>query len=84
VEQEKSNAMIEWMSLKQGFELVEQRRREITAEMDRLEVQRRQGTISEEKYRNQRVEQIGQLAQLTSVESDVKKRLAELLEIIRK
>jgi chromosome segregation ATPase len=84
LEQEKSNAMIEWMSLKQGFEVVEQRRREIAAEMDRLEVQRRRGTISEEKYRNQRVEQIGQLAQLTSVESDVKKRLAELLEIIRK
>ncbi|MFW9965774.1 MAG: hypothetical protein ACFFEA_01340 [Candidatus Thorarchaeota archaeon] len=84
LEQEKSNAMIEWMSLKQGFDLVEQKRREISAEMDRLEVQRRQGSISEEKYRNQRVEQIGYLAQLTTVESDVKRRLAELLEIIRK
>jgi DNA repair exonuclease SbcCD ATPase subunit len=84
LEQEKSNAMIEWMSLKQGFELVEQKRREITAEMDKIEVQRRQSTISEENYRSQRVEQIGQLAQLITVESDVKRRLAELLEIIRK
>ncbi|MFW9799122.1 MAG: hypothetical protein ACFFD9_01685 [Candidatus Thorarchaeota archaeon] len=84
LEQEKSNAMIEWMSLKQGFELVEQRRKEISAEMDRLELQRRQGRISEEEFRSERVGQIGQLAQLTTVESDVKGRLAELLEIIRK
>jgi hypothetical protein len=84
LEQEKSNAMIEWMSLKQGFELVEQKRRGITAEMDKLEVQRRQGAISEESYRGRRVEQIKELAQLSTVESDVKRRLAELLEIIRK
>jgi hypothetical protein len=84
LEQEKSNAMIEWMSLKQGFELVEQKRREITAEMNKIEVQRRQGTITEQNYRSQRVVQIGQLAQLVTVESDVKRRLAELLEIIRK
>ncbi|MFW9863250.1 MAG: hypothetical protein ACFFEX_01735 [Candidatus Thorarchaeota archaeon] len=84
LEQEKSNAMIEWMSLKQGFELVEQKRRKIAGEMDKLEVQRRQGAISEQKYRSQRVEQIKELAQLSTVESDVKRRLAELLEIIRK
>jgi len=84
LEQEKSNAMIEWMSLKQGFELVEHKRREITAEMDKLEVQRRKGAISEEIYRGQRVKQIKELAQLSTVESDVKRRLAELLEIIRK
>jgi len=84
LEQEKSNAMIEWMSLKQGFELVEQKRREIGAEMDRIELQRRQGKISDEAFRTDRVGQIGRLAQLTTVESDVKRRLAELLEIIRK
>ncbi|MFW9802128.1 MAG: hypothetical protein ACFFFC_05725 [Candidatus Thorarchaeota archaeon] len=84
LEQEKSNAMIEWMSLKQGFELVEQKRRKIAGEMDKLEVQRRQGAISEQKYRSHRVEQIKELAQLSTVESDVKRRLAELLEIIRK
>ncbi len=84
LEQEKSNAMIEWMSLKQGFELVDQKRREIGAEMDRLELQRRQGKISDAEFRNQRVGQIGQLAELAVVESDVKRRLAELLEIIRR
>ncbi|UCH04760.1 MAG: hypothetical protein JSW05_00960 [Candidatus Thorarchaeota archaeon] len=84
LEQEKSNAMIEWMSLKQGFELVDQKRREIGAEMDRLELQRREGRISDEEFRNVRVGQIGQLAELAVVESDVKRRLAELLEIIRK
>ncbi|MFX1264655.1 MAG: hypothetical protein ACFFH0_04710, partial [Promethearchaeota archaeon] len=84
LEQEKSNAMIEWMSLKQGFELVDHRRKEISAEMDRLELQRRQGRISDEAFRSERVDQIGQLAELAVVESDVKRRLAELLEIIRK
>lgn len=84
LEQEKSNAMIEWMSLKQGFDLVDQRRKEISTEMDRLELQRRQGQISDEVYRNQRVGQIGQLAELAVVESDVKRRLGELLEIIRR
>ena len=84
LEQEKSNAMIEWMSLKQGFDLVNQRRREIGAEMDGLELQRRQGEISKAEFRSQRVGQIGRLAELAVVESDVKRRLAELLEIIRK
>jgi hypothetical protein len=84
LEQEKSNAMIEWMSLKQGFDLVEQKRREIGAEMDRLELKRRQSKISEEQFRSERVAQIGKLAQLATVESDVKRRLAELLETIRK
>lgn len=84
LEQEKSNAMIEWMSLKQGFELVNQRRRDIGAEMDRLELQRRQGKISEAEFRSERVGEIGRLAELAVVESDVKRRLAELLEIIRK
>jgi hypothetical protein len=84
LEQEKSNAMIEWMSLKQGFDLVDQRRKEISTEMDRLELQRRQGQISDKVYRNQRVGQIGQLAELAVVESDVKRRLGELLEIIRR
>ncbi len=84
LEQERSNAMIEWMSLKQGFELVTQRRNEIATEMDRIELQRRQGKINEEVFRSKRVDQIGQLAELATVESDVKRRLAELLETIRK
>ncbi len=83
IEQEKSHAMIEWMSLKQGFDLVEARRAEINAETDRMEQARRSGKISEEKYRQDRVSQIRQLAELRTVESDVKRRLAELLEIIR-
>jgi len=83
VEQEKSHAMIEWMSLKQGFDLVEARRAEINAESDRIEIDRRKGKISEEKYRQNRIEQIRQLAELRTVESDVKRRLAELLEVIR-
>ncbi|MGY5875347.1 MAG: hypothetical protein RTU30_06355 [Candidatus Thorarchaeota archaeon] len=84
LEQEKSNAMIEWMSLKQGFDVVSERRREINREMDRLELQRRAGQISDEEYRRQQLEQIGQLAELRTVETDVKRRLAELLEIIKK
>ncbi|MFW9787229.1 MAG: hypothetical protein ACFFE2_02775 [Candidatus Thorarchaeota archaeon] len=84
VEQEKANAMIEWMSLKQGFDLVIARRNEINAESDRLEVQRRSGGISEEKYRESRIDHIRQLAELSTVESDVKRRLGELLEIIRR
>ena len=83
VEQERSNAMIEWMSLKQGFELVANRRNEINKEMDNLEVQRRNNKISEEEYRKYRVEQIKNLAELSIVESDVKRRLGELLEIVR-
>jgi chromosome segregation ATPase len=83
IEQERSNAMIEWMSLKQGFELVKQRRNEINSEMDQLEIKRRKGSIAEGQYRNARVEQIRKLAELSIVESDVKGRLAELLEIIR-
>ncbi len=83
VEQERSNAMIEWMSLKQGFELVKTRRKEINGEMDRLEMERRQGKISDDEYRSSRVRQIQGLAELSIVESDVKNRLGELLEIIR-
>ncbi len=83
IEQERSNAMIEWMSLKQGFELVRNRRREINDEMDSLELQRKTGKITEDEYRKLRVEQIRGLAELSIVESDVKNRLAELLEIIR-
>ena len=84
IEEEKSHAMIEWMSLKQGFDLVTTRRNEINAESDRLEVQRRGGRISEEEYRESRIQHIKQLAELSTVESDVKRRLAELLEIIKK
>lgn len=83
VEQERSNAMIEWMSLKQGFELVKNRRNEINSEMDNLEIRRRSGKISEEDYRKSRVDQIKGLAELSIVESDVKRRLGELLEIVR-
>jgi hypothetical protein len=84
MEEERSHAMIEWMSLKQGFDLVTTRREEINVESDRLEVQRRSGSISDEVYRETRIEHIRQLAELSTVESDVKRRLAELLEIIRK
>ncbi|MBY8996229.1 MAG: hypothetical protein KGD60_00760 [Candidatus Thorarchaeota archaeon] len=84
VEQEKSSAMIEWMSLKQGFDLVTARRNEINAESDKLEIQRRSGSIPDEKYRETRIDHIRQLAELRTVESDVKRRLGELLEIIRK
>lgn len=84
MEQERSVAMIEWMSLKQGFDLVIDRRKEINAESDKLEIQRRNGSISDEKYRENRIGHIRQLAELSTVESDVKRRLAELLEIIRK
>ena len=84
LEQEKSNAMIEWMSLKQGFDLVSERRRDITAQMDQLEVRRRASEFSEEEYRKEKVDLIRQLAEVTTVESDVKRRLAELLEVIRK
>ncbi len=83
IEQERSNAMIEWMSLKQGFDLVANRRNEINNEMDKLEMQRRDKKITEEEYRRHRVEQIKGLAELSIVESDVKRRLGELLEIIR-
>ena len=82
-EEERSHAMIEWMSLKQGFDLVDARRAEINAESDKMELERRSGKISEEKYRESRMEQIRQLAELSVVESDVKRRLAELLQIIR-
>ena len=72
------------MSLKQGFDLVAAKRDEINIESDKLEVQRRSGSISEEAYRETRIDHIRQLAELSTVESDVKRRLAELLEIIRK
>ena len=84
MEEERSHAMIEWMSLKQGFDLVTARRDEINTESDKLEIQRRNGSISDETYREKRIEHIRQLAELSTVESDVKRRLAELLEIIRK
>ncbi len=83
MEQERSHAMIEWMSLKQGFDLVDARRSEINAESDNIEIERRSGKITDEKYRESRIEQIRQLAELSVVESDVKRRLAELLQIIR-
>lgn len=83
MEQERSHAMIEWMSLKQGFDLVDARRKEINAESDKNEMERRSGAISDEKYREFRIDQIRQLAELSVVESDVKRRLAELLQIIR-
>ena len=83
MEQERSHAMIEWMSLKQGFDLVDARRTEINAESDKIEIERRSGAISDEKYRESRIDQIRQLAELSIVESDVKRRLAELLQIIR-
>ena len=83
VETERSHAMIEWMSLKQGFDLVDERRAEINAESDRMEMDRRSGKISDEQYRESRIGQIRQLAELSVVESDVKRRLAELLQIIR-
>lgn len=84
LEQEKSNAMIEWMSLKQGFDLVGERRRDISSQMDKLELQRRSRSINDAEYRKRKLVLIGQLAELSTVESDVKSRLAELLEIIRK
>ncbi len=83
MEEERSHAMIEWMSLKQGFDLTEARRAEINAESDKMERERRDGKISEVDYRKGRIEQIRQLAELRTVESDIKRRLAELLEIIR-
>jgi hypothetical protein len=84
IEQERANAMIEWMSLKQGFDLVGQRRKEINSESDRIELERRSGKISEAEYRKQRIEQIQQLAELRTVETDIKNRLSELLAIIRR
>jgi len=48
-----------------------------------MEMERRSGAISDEKYRESRIGQIRQLAELSVVESDVKRRLAELLHIIR-
>ncbi|MHA1909295.1 MAG: hypothetical protein ACW98Y_18505 [Candidatus Thorarchaeota archaeon] len=83
IEEEKSGAMIEWMSLKQGFALVKERRQEINQEMNNLESKRRTNTIKDEEYRQARLDQIRKLAELSTVESDVKRRLGELLEIIR-
>ncbi len=84
IEQEKTNAMIEWMSLKQGFDLIMGRRKEITSEMDDLELKRRSGKVSDEEYRKARVDQIRRLAELRTLENDVKGRLSELLEVVRK
>ena len=83
IETERSHAMIEWMSLKQSFDLLDTRRAEINAESDKIEMERRSGKVTEEKYREFRIGQIRQLAELSVVESDVKRRLAELLQIIR-
>ncbi|MHA2047041.1 MAG: hypothetical protein ACW99G_19805 [Candidatus Thorarchaeota archaeon] len=83
-EEEKTVALIEWMALKQGFDLTSARRNEINAESDRVELERRNGKISDDEYRQRRIEHFKQLAELSVVESDVKRRLAELLEIIRK
>ena len=82
-ETERSHAMIEWMSLKQSFDLLDNRRAEINAETDKMEMDRRSGIISDEQYRESRIDQIRQLAELSVVESDVKRRLAELLQIIK-
>lgn len=84
MEEERSHAMIEWMSLKHGFDLTDARRKEINTESDKLELDRRSGSISDDEYRRHRIEHISQLAELSTVESDVKRRLAELLEIIRR
>ena len=84
LEQEKSNAMIEWMSLKAGFELIMQKRREINEEMDKIELERRNSVISDEEYRKKHLEQISQLAELRTLETDIKRRLSELLDIIKK
>ena len=84
IEQEKSVAMIEWMSLKQGFDLTNARRNEINSDADALDLERRSGKVSDDEYRQRRIEHFKQLAELSTVESDVKRRLAELLEIIRK
>ncbi len=83
IEQEKANAMIEWMSLRQGFDIVMKKRREINAEMDRLELLRREGKVSEEEYRQQHIEHVKALAELRILESDIQRRLSELLEIIK-
>ncbi|MFO7835378.1 MAG: hypothetical protein R6V83_01895 [Candidatus Thorarchaeota archaeon] len=84
IEQERSNAMIEWMSLKQGFELVGEKRDNISAKMDQLELKRRNGEISDADYRRQHVENLKELAKLRTLEVDIQNRLGELLEIIRK
>lgn len=84
IEQEKSNAMIEYMGLKQGFDLITRRRNEINSVMDKIETQRRAGGISNEEYRKFHLEQIRLLAELRTLETDIKRRLAELLEVIRK
>ncbi len=83
LEQERTNAMVEWMGLKQGFDLIMQRRTEINQDMDRLETKRRAKKVTEEQYRAQRLQQLRQLTELRSIETDVKKRLGELLEMIR-
>jgi len=84
IEKERSNAMIEWMSLKQGFDLVADKRSEISTRMDELELKRRKGEISDEDYRRQHVENLKELAKLRTLEVDIQNRLGELLEIIRK
>jgi hypothetical protein len=72
------------MGLKQGFDLITRRRKEINSVMDKIETQRRDGSVSNEEYRKFHLEQIRLLAELRTLETDIKRRLAELLEVIRK
>ena len=66
------------------FEVIMQRRREINAEMDNIELERRKSLISDEEYRKKHLEQVSQLAELRTLETDIKRRLSELLAIIKK
>jgi hypothetical protein len=66
------------------LDLTNARRNEINAEADNVDLESRSGKISDDEYRQRRIEQFKQLAELSRVESDVKRRLAELLEIIRR
>ncbi len=84
LEQERANAMIEWMALREGFDFISNKRREIDRGLDQLELQRRRREVSEEEYRRRHLENVRQLAELRAIEGDVKNRLNELLEIMRK
>ncbi|MBD3406449.1 MAG: hypothetical protein GF411_10085 [Candidatus Lokiarchaeota archaeon] len=84
IKEEKAHAMIEWMSLREGFELVSKKRKVINQEMDALELKRRKGKVSDEEYREEHIKHLRKLTELSTVESDVKRRLSELLEIIKK
>ncbi len=76
--------MIEWMALREGFDFISNKRREIDRGLDQLELQRRRREVSEEEYRRRHLENVRQLAELRAIEGDVKNRLNELLEIMRK